>query len=158
MATSGTYVSEVPLKGSAEKHYKRWKSENHHFPDAIGHHIQGVTLHEGDWDSHGSIKIWNYTCGNNTQNTILKINVFKERREIDDENNAVTFRGLEGHVMETLKLYDTTIQFIQKSPDDIVCKITMVWEKRTDDSPEPINYMKLVTSMVADMDNHVLKA
>lgn len=87
-----------------------------------------------------------------------KPEVFKERREIDDENNAVTFRGLEGHVMETLKLYDTTIQFIQKSPDDIVCKITMVWEKRTDDSPEPINYMKLVTSMVADMDNHVLKA
>ncbi|CAF2041938.1 hypothetical protein BRARA_I02025 [Brassica rapa] len=151
MATSGTYVTEVPLKGSAEKHYKRWKSENHRFPDAIGHHIQGVTVLEGDWDSHGSIKIWNYTCDG-------KPEVFKERREIDDENNAVTVRGLEGHVMETLKLYDTTIQFIQKSPDDIVCKITMVWEKRTDDSPEPINYMKLVTSMVADMDNHVLKA
>ena len=66
MATSGTYVTEVPLKGSAEKHYKRWKTENHLFPDAIGHHIQGVTVHDGEWDSHGSIKIWNYTCGNNT--------------------------------------------------------------------------------------------
>ncbi|KAF8045130.1 hypothetical protein N665_5563s0002 [Sinapis alba] len=151
MATSGTYVTEVPLKGSAEKHYKRWRDENHLFPDAIGHHIQGVTVHEGDWDSHGSIKIWNYTCDG-------KPEVFKERREIDDENNAVTVRGLEGHVMETLKVYDTTFQFIQKSPDDIVCKITMIWEKRTDDLPEPSNYMKFVKSMVADMDNHVLKA
>ena len=66
MATSGTYVTEVPLKGSAEKHYKRWRNENHLFPDAIGHHIQGVTVHDGEWDSHGAIKIWNYTCGNNT--------------------------------------------------------------------------------------------
>ncbi|KAF3489757.1 hypothetical protein F2Q69_00055568, partial [Brassica cretica] len=88
MATSGTYVTEVPLKGSAEKHYKRWKTENHLFPDAIGHHIQGVTVHDGEWDSHGSIKIWNYTCDG-------KQEVFKERRENDDENMAVTLRGLE---------------------------------------------------------------
>lgn len=87
-----------------------------------------------------------------------KPEVFKERREIDDENNAVIFRGLEGHPMETLKVYDAILQFIQKSPDDIICKITMIWEKRTDDSPEPINYMKFVKSMVADMDNHVVKA
>lgn len=63
MAMSGTYVTDVPLKGSAEKHYKRWRSENHLAPDAIGHLIQGVTVHEGDWDSHGTIKIWNYTRG-----------------------------------------------------------------------------------------------
>jgi len=63
MATSGTYVTEVPLKGSAEKYYKRWKNENHVFPDAIGHHIQNVTVHEGEHDSHGSIRSWNYTWG-----------------------------------------------------------------------------------------------
>lgn len=28
MATSGTYVTKVSLKGSAEKHHKRWKNEN----------------------------------------------------------------------------------------------------------------------------------
>ena len=63
MATSGTYVTEVPLKGAAEKHYKKWKSENHIFPDAIGHHIKNVTVHEGESDSHGSIRSWNYTWG-----------------------------------------------------------------------------------------------
>ena len=54
------------MKGSADKHYKRWRDENHLFPDAIGHHIQGVTVHDGEWDSHEAIKIWNYTCGKNT--------------------------------------------------------------------------------------------
>lgn len=87
-----------------------------------------------------------------------KAEVFRERREIDDDNMAVTFRGLEGHVMEQLKVYDVIFQFIQKSPDDIICKITMIWEKQNDDMPEPSNYMKFVKSLAADMDDHVLKA
>ncbi|KFK44303.1 hypothetical protein AALP_AA1G240300 [Arabis alpina] len=150
MATSGTYVTEVPLKGSAKNHYKRWRSENHFFPDAIGHHIQGVTVHHGDWDSHGAIKSWNYTSDG-------KKEVFKEKREFDDEKMAVTFRGLEGDVMEQLKVYDTILQFIPKSEEGCVCKITMMWEKRYEDSPEPINYMKFVKGLAADMDDHILK-
>ncbi|KAH0915707.1 hypothetical protein HID58_030153 [Brassica napus] len=110
MATSGTYVTEVPLKGTVEKHYKKWRSENHAFPEAIGHHIQNVIIHDGEWDSHGAIKTWNYTCDG-------KPEVFKERREIDDEKKTVTFRGLEGHVMEQLKVYDVTLEFIPKSED-----------------------------------------
>nr|VDD53024.1 unnamed protein product [Brassica oleracea] len=131
MATSGTYVTEVPLKGTVEKHYKKWRSENHAISEAIGHHVQ--------------IKYG-------------KPEVFKERREIDDEKKSVTFRGLEGHMMEQLKVYDVIFEFIPKLKDGCVCKITMIWEKRNDEFPEPSSYMKLVKSMVADMDDHVLKA
>ncbi|CAA7033750.1 unnamed protein product [Microthlaspi erraticum] len=151
MAMSGTYVAEVPLKGSAEKHYKRWKSENHLFPDAVGHHIQGVNLHHGDWDSHGSVRSWNYTCDG-------KQELFKEKRELDDANMAVTLRGAGGHVMDQLKLYDVIFQFIPKSREGCVCKVTIIWEKKNEDSPEPINYMKFVKSLAADMDGHVLKS
>ncbi|XP_010476570.1 PREDICTED: MLP-like protein 328 [Camelina sativa] len=150
MGKSGTYVTDVPLKGSAEKHYKRWKSENHLFPDAIGHHIQGVTVHEGDWDTHGAIKSWNYTCDG-------KQEVFKEKREFDDKKMTVTFRGLDGHVMEQLKVYDVIFQFVPKSVEGCLCKVTMIWEKRNEDSPEPIKYMKFATSLAIDMDDHILK-
>ncbi|KFK40821.1 hypothetical protein AALP_AA2G045800 [Arabis alpina] len=151
MATSGTYVTDVPLKGSVEKHYPRYRNENHVFPDAIGHHIQSVTVHEGKWDSHGSIKIWNYTCDG-------KQEVFKERREIDDEKKTVKVVGLEGHLMEQLKLYEVVFQFFPKSEDECVCKNTMTWEKRNDEFPEPSNYMKFLKNMVTDMDHHVNKA
>ncbi|KAL0727185.1 hypothetical protein Bca4012_023278 [Brassica carinata] len=151
MATSGTYVTEVPLNGTVEKYYKRWKSENHLFPDAVGHHIQSVTVHDGEWDSHGGIKIWNYTLDG-------KQEIFKEKREIDDENKTVMVRGLEGHVMEQLKVYDLFFQFIPKSEDGCICKITMIWEKRNDDFPEPSDYMKLLKSLVVDMEDHVVKA
>ncbi|CAA7033752.1 unnamed protein product [Microthlaspi erraticum] len=151
MAMSGTYVAEVPLKGSAEKHYKRYKSETHLFPDAIGHHIQGVNMHHGDSDSHGSIRSWNYTCDGKQES-------FKEKRELHDANMVVTKRGLEGHVMDQFKLFDIIYQFIPKSREGCVCKITLIWEKKNEDTPEPINYMKFLKSLVADMDDHVLKS
>ncbi|KAG2248799.1 hypothetical protein Bca52824_088427 [Brassica carinata] len=87
-----------------------------------------------------------------------KQEVFKERREIDDEKKTVTFRGLEGHVMEQLKVYEANFQFIPKSEDGSVCKITFNWEKRNDDFPDPSNYMKFIKSLAADMDDHVIKA
>lgn len=86
-----------------------------------------------------------------------KEEVFKERREIDDETKTLTLRGLEGHVMEQLKVYDVVYQFIPKSEDTCIGKITLIWEKRNDDSPEPSGYMKFVKSLVADMGNHVSK-
>ncbi|XP_010439147.1 PREDICTED: MLP-like protein 328 [Camelina sativa] len=151
MATSGTYVTEVPLKGSADQHYKSWKSENHLFPDVIGQHIQHVIVHEGEHDSHGSIRSWNYTYDG-------KPVTFKERREIDDANKTLTKRGLEGHPMEDLKVFDVVYQFIPKSEDSCVCKITMIWEKRNDDFPEPSGLMKFVKNMVVDIEGHVTKA
>ncbi|XP_019100757.1 PREDICTED: MLP-like protein 328 [Camelina sativa] len=136
MATSGTYVTEVPLKGSADQYYKSWKSENHLFPDAIGQHIQHPTC----------------------MSLFTKPVTFKERREIDDANKTLTKRGLEGHPMEDLKVFDVVYQFIPKSEDSCVCKITMMWEKRNDDFPEPSGLMKFVKTMVVDIEGHVTKA
>lgn len=86
-----------------------------------------------------------------------KQEVFKEKREFDDDKMAVTLRGLEGHVMEQLKVYDVIFQFIPKTEKGCDCKVTMIWEKRNEDSPEPINYMKFAKSLAADMDDHILK-
>ncbi|CAE5958950.1 unnamed protein product [Arabidopsis arenosa] len=150
MAMSGTFMTDVPLKGSAEKHYKRWSSENHLVPDAIGHLIHGITLHDGDWDSHGAIKSWKYTLDGKEQ-------VFKERIEMDDEKMTVAFNAIDGQVMEELKVYIANLQFIPESQNGCVCKVSVTWEKRTQDSPEPTMFMKFLEKMVADMDDHILQ-
>ena len=60
----GKIESEVEIKSSSEKYYNFFKTP-HHVPNVAGDHIQGVDMHEGDWDSHGhgSVKIWQYTAG-----------------------------------------------------------------------------------------------
>lgn len=86
-----------------------------------------------------------------------KEEVFKERTEIDDEKMAVTFNALDGQVMEELKVYIANLQFIPESGNGCVCKVSVNWEKRTKDSPEPTKFFTVLEKMVADMDDHILQ-
>lgn len=70
MGLSGKVSAEVELKSPADKYYKVWRSETHKMPDITSTRIQGIKLHEGNWDTHGSVKVWDYTIGM-YHNTVL---------------------------------------------------------------------------------------
>ncbi|CAH8346874.1 unnamed protein product [Eruca vesicaria subsp. sativa] len=147
MATSGTYVTEVPLKGRRRNITRGGRAK----------------IFFSLMPSATTFKMSPFTMANGTPTGVSRFGtthweIFKEKREIDDENKTMTVRGLEGHVMELFKVYDLIGQFIPKTEDSCICKITMVWEKRNDDVPEPSSYMKLLESMVVDMEDHVLRA
>nr|TKS04026.1 hypothetical protein D5086_0000147430 [Populus alba] len=71
MALHGKIETTLELKSSAEKFYKVWRSQSFHVPKHASKHIQGVEIHAGDWETVGSIRIWQYTIGG-------KAGVFKE--------------------------------------------------------------------------------
>ena len=62
----GKVETEIEIKASPEKFYNMFTKTAHHVPNAAGNHIKGVEVHEGDWDTHGSVKFWNYTLGKST--------------------------------------------------------------------------------------------
>ncbi|KAL3582247.1 hypothetical protein D5086_016579 [Populus alba] len=78
MALHGKIETTLELKSSAEKFYKVWRSQSFHVPKHASKHIQGVEIHAGDWETVGSIRIWQYTIGG-------KAGVFKEEVSFDDE-------------------------------------------------------------------------
>ncbi|CAL8097414.1 unnamed protein product [Prunus armeniaca] len=45
----------------ADKFYKIFASQMHLLPNVSSDKIQGVELHEGDWETAGSVKHWDYT-------------------------------------------------------------------------------------------------
>ena len=63
MALHGKIETTLELKSSAEKFYKVWRSQSFHVPKHASKHIQGVDIHAGDWETVGSIRIWQYTIG-----------------------------------------------------------------------------------------------
>jgi hypothetical protein len=62
MALQGKVGTEIEIKASPDKFYNVFKSTAYHVPNAAPNHIQGVEVHQGDWETHGSVKIWKYTC------------------------------------------------------------------------------------------------
>ncbi|KAL6969969.1 hypothetical protein U1Q18_029679 [Sarracenia purpurea var. burkii] len=59
--------------------------------------VPKVDLHEGDWDTHGSIKVWTYVAEG-------KVETIKEKASVDEENRIINWTALEGHCLE---LYNT---------------------------------------------------
>ncbi|XP_059446623.1 MLP-like protein 43 [Corylus avellana] len=79
----GKLETEIEIKADPQKFYEIFKKQAHQVPNATPDHIQAVEVHEGDWETHGSIKLWKYTVEGNAE-------VFKEKVEFDDASKTVT--------------------------------------------------------------------
>ncbi|GFY96383.1 hypothetical protein Acr_11g0006890 [Actinidia rufa] len=105
-----------------------------------------VDLHEGDWGDHGSIKVW-------TRVLEGKVETYKEKITIDEENKAVHLKALEVDVFEFYESYNIIFQFIPKGETNVV-KTTLEYGKQNEDLPPPDKYMNffLVNRLVKDVD------
>ncbi|XP_030529106.1 MLP-like protein 328 [Rhodamnia argentea] len=146
----GKLEAEVDLKSPADKFFKVWRSETHKLPTATSKNIQGVKVHEGDWDQHGAIKIWNYTVDGKSE-------VFKEKVEFDDDNMSFTLHGTEGHVFDAWKVFKPACKLVPKEQGS-VAKLSIEYEKYKASDPNPDKYMAFFIDMTKDIDAHVLSA
>ncbi|KAK6922223.1 Bet v I/Major latex protein [Dillenia turbinata] len=53
---------ETKFKCSPDAFFDVVKGKNHHLPKAV-ETIRNIEVHEGDWETEGSIKHWDYICG-----------------------------------------------------------------------------------------------
>ncbi|PRQ40944.1 putative START-like domain-containing protein [Rosa chinensis] len=56
-----TLEEPVEIKASADEVYKVLSNQQHLIPEATSDHVQEVAVHEGDWETTGSVKVWKYT-------------------------------------------------------------------------------------------------
>ncbi|KAL5827998.1 hypothetical protein ACOSQ3_019830 [Xanthoceras sorbifolium] len=126
MALSGKMEADIEIKAPAEKYYNIFKAQSHHVPNIASTNVQGVDLHEGDWETHGSVKLWKYTIEGREES-------FKEKVELDDENLSVTLVGLEGDVFKNYKNWKATFQATPKDEGSNVIKHILEYEKLNQD-------------------------
>lgn len=54
----------VELKSSGEKFYNFLKSQNQKIPRNVhSEKLHAVEIHQGDWNTPGSVKLWKYNIG-----------------------------------------------------------------------------------------------
>ncbi|XP_050372026.1 MLP-like protein 34 [Argentina anserina] len=150
MALTGKVETDVHIKSSAAKFHDMFTHKPHHISNVSGSNIQGCDLHEGDWGTVGTIVCWNYVHDG-------KACVAKEKIEaIDAEKNLVTFRVLEGDLMDHYKSFVITLQ---ANPKDEVegCTVhwTMEYEKHHGDITDPHTLLQLAVEVSNDIDAHL---
>ncbi|CAL8995143.1 unnamed protein product, partial [Prunus brigantina] len=149
MALHGFIGTQIELKSPADKFYKIFKGQGHLIPNVSSGHIKGIQVHEGDWETHGSVKIWNYH--------LAYIYILFFLVEYDDENKAATLIGLDGEMFKYYKCIKGIFQFAQKG-DVSVANLTIHYEKRNANVEAPDRYVGLMVTLVRDLDAHFAKA
>jgi hypothetical protein len=63
MDISGKQDVEVEMMSPADEFYNVLKSKIQHLPTISSDKVHGVEVHEGDWETSGSVKLWKFTVG-----------------------------------------------------------------------------------------------
>lgn len=75
---------------------------------------------------------------------------------VDEETNSITFRVIEGDLLEHYKSFKYTIQAIPKAKGCVV-HWTMEYEKLHEDIPDSCSLLELCVGISKDIDAHLMK-
>ncbi|KAG2253867.1 hypothetical protein Bca4012_101575 [Brassica carinata] len=151
----GIIETTVEIKSSPEKLHDMFVGKKHHIPSASPSFVHGCELHEGEMGQVGSV----------ISNNLKPINmwsdgearVMKERIEsIDPENNSVTYRVLEGDVMNEYKSFVITLQVTPKEgePGSVV-HWHFEYEKINEEVAHPETLLQFAVEVSKELDAHL---
>ena len=149
MSLKGILEVEIEIKSPADKYYEYWNAKAHHIPNLCNHHIRKIDMHEGDWETEGSVKTWTYVVGG-------KVEVFKEKISFDKANKTMTLVGVGGDPLKDLKVYNGILKVTPRGQQGLA-KWTLEYETRHDNVSPPYHYLDLVIKLSKDLDAALLK-
>ncbi|KAB2620032.1 MLP-like protein 28 [Pyrus ussuriensis x Pyrus communis] len=141
----GKVEADVEIKASAAKFHEMFTHKPHHISNVSNSNIQGCDLHEGDWGTVGSVVYWNYFHAKFAEELV---------EAIDAENNLITFKVIEGDLLEHYKSFKVTIQATPKGEG---CNVhwTTEYEKHHDDIEDPHTLLQFAFEVSKDIDAHL---
>lgn len=147
---SGKMVDQVNIKSDGDVFHEIFRYRPHHISDMSPSNIKNVDLHDGEWGTVGSVICWNYVHDG-------KESVAKEIIEaIDEEKKSVTFKVIEGDLLELYKNFSLSVHVDTKGEDNLVTW-TFYYEKIKEDAPEPTTLMEFCLNVTKDIETHHLK-
>ncbi|KAF3431976.1 hypothetical protein FNV43_RR26910 [Rhamnella rubrinervis] len=146
---AGKLETDVEINAPSTKFHEIFKHRPHHVSNHASDFVQGCDLHEGEWGAVGSVICWKYFHDG-------KPKVAKELVEaIDDENNTITFKVLEGDLMEHYKNFRITIKCIPNGDKESVIRWSVEYEKIHDEIIDPHTLLEFFNDLSKDLEKHL---
>ncbi|CAK9180272.1 unnamed protein product [Ilex paraguariensis] len=172
---AGKVEAEVEIKCDADEFFHSWGGKAHQLPNLCPEKLHNVEVHEGDWKTEGSAKLWTYVhaqicssflnfafvcdrlCGFVSGRCDGKKKVAKEIIEaIDEEKKLVTFKVIEGDLMELYKTFIATVHVDTQGESNVVTW-TFEYEKLNENVEDPNTLMGMCINMTKDIEAHHLQ-
>ncbi|XP_022972260.1 MLP-like protein 43 [Cucurbita maxima] len=151
MTLFGKLETDVEIEAPASKFHEIFHQRPHHISNVSSDKIQGCEIHEGEWGKVGSIVHWNYVHDG-------KSCVAKEIIEaVDEENNMISFKVVEGDLLEAYKSFKLTIHCLPKEDKGSVIHWTLEYEKLHDEVPDSHSLLQFCVDVSKDIEAHLME-
>ncbi|CAN4081064.1 unnamed protein product [Withania somnifera] len=145
MGVKGKLIASVEVKCEGHLIHNLFHHNTHHIPNICSRIIKNFEIHEGETVKVGSIISWNYTEAG--QKRFMK----KLVEIIDPPKKLIRWKVIEGDVLESYNSFTITT-----SSEHEWITWTLEYEKRTEDTPEPLIQLGLILDMTKDIEAHLL--
>ncbi|CAL5354847.1 unnamed protein product [Camellia sinensis] len=145
---------QVEIKSDGDAFHEIFRYKPHHINTMSPGNIHGADLHEGEWGTVGSVIYWTYTHGCYLDG---KKKTAKEIIEaIDEEKKSVTFKVVEGDLMQLYKTFIITVHVDTKGENNLVTW-NFEYEKLNEAVEEPTTLMDFAIAVTKDIETHHLQ-
>ncbi|KAK4720448.1 hypothetical protein R3W88_010681 [Solanum pinnatisectum] len=146
MGLKGKLIASLEVKCGGHSIHDIIHTNTHHLPNIIPSVLNHFEIHEGETIKVGSVVSWKF---NQDGKEIL----LKEMIEsVDLERKSITWKVIGGNMLE---LYDSFT--IITSSEHQWTTVTLMYEKKTEDTPEPLTLLGVFLIGLKDIESHLLK-
>ncbi|KAK4373353.1 hypothetical protein RND71_008740 [Anisodus tanguticus] len=146
MGVKGKLIASVEVKCGGHSVHDIFHTNTHHIANISPSKVQHFEIHEGETIKAGSIVSWKY-------NDDGKDKISKQLIEaVDLETKSITWKVIGGDLLE---LYNSFT--IITSCDHHWTTWTFVYEKKTEDIPEPLAFLGFALHVTKEIEGHLLK-
>ncbi|XP_059308811.1 kirola-like [Lycium ferocissimum] len=146
MGVKGKLIASIEVKCGGHLIHDIFHTNTHHLPNVTPRKIQRFEIHEGETIKNGSVVSWNY-------NDDGKDKFSKQVIEgVDPQKKSVTWKVIGGDLLELYNSFSITT-----ACDHQWVTWTLVYEKKTEDIPEPLAFLDFGIHVTKDTEGHLLK-
>ncbi|KAL3360606.1 hypothetical protein AABB24_013837 [Solanum stoloniferum] len=146
MGMKGKLIASMEVKCGGHLLFDIFHTNNHHVPNISPRNINNFEIHEGEIIKAGSIVSWKYNEGG--QQMYMKYLV----EAADPENKSITWKLIEGDLLELYNYFN-----VATSCDHQWTTWTYEYEKKSEDTPEPLIHLGFILDLIKDIEGHLLK-
>ncbi|KAK8582986.1 hypothetical protein V6N13_069752 [Hibiscus sabdariffa] len=151
---TGKLEFDIRIDATPEQFYHMWAHRPHHVHHTSSEKVQGCDLHDGEFGTPGVIICWRYVHDGKAK--IAK----QEVEKIDHENKSITFKMLEGDLMEEYKTFLISIQALPPPKEDgkgCIAHWTLEYEMLHEGVGHPETLRQFFIELTEDMGAHLIK-
>ncbi|KAL3338483.1 hypothetical protein AABB24_027549 [Solanum stoloniferum] len=146
MGLKGKLIASMEMKCGGDSFFDTFHTSTHYVPNLSPTNVVHFEIHEGEIIKPGSIVSWRYNEAG--QEMYMKQLI----ESVDTHKKSIKWKAIEGDLLKLYNYFNFTT-----SGEGQWATWTVEYEKKTEDTPEPLVHLGVILAITKDIEGHLVK-